>query len=107
MLTDATERMRWENARSKAERAARQAQAAYANASDQARAAGFGRFDPYDRKRGAGSSYYDDFEEEAFSYDESTRARRCTTTGTSAGDHTRGVSVFTARATFENQLAEL
>lgn len=70
VLTDATERMRWENARSKAERAARQAQAAYANASDQARAAGFGRFDPYDRKRGAGSSYYDDFEEEAFSYDE-------------------------------------
>ena len=70
VLTDATERMRWENARSKAERSARQAQAAYANASDQARAAGFGRFDPYDRKRGAGSSYYDDFEEEAFSYDE-------------------------------------
>ena len=66
VLTDATERMRWENARSKAERAARQAQAAYANASDQARAAGFGRFDPYDRKRGAGSSYCDDFEEGGF-----------------------------------------
>ena len=31
----------------------------------QARAAGFGQFDPYDRNRGAGSSYYDDFEEEA------------------------------------------
>jgi DnaJ family protein C protein 7 len=65
VLTDATERMRWENARSKAERAARQA--SYAT---QSRATGFGHFDPYDRKRGAGSSYYDDFEEEAFSYDE-------------------------------------
>ena len=65
VLTDATERMRWENARSKAERAARQA--SYAT---QSRATGFGHFDPYDRKRGAGSSYYDDFEEEAFNYDE-------------------------------------
>ena len=67
VLTDATERMRWENAKSKAERAARQA--SYAT---QSRATGFGQFDPYDRKRGAGSSYYDDFEEEAFSYDERT-----------------------------------
>ena len=63
VLTDATEKMRWENAKSKAERAARTA--SYAT---QSRAAGFGHFDPYDRKHSGG--YYQDFEEEAFSYDE-------------------------------------
>jgi DnaJ family protein C protein 7 len=63
VLTDATEKMRWENAKSKAEREARTA--SYAT---QSRAAGFGHFDPYDRKHSGG--YYQDFEEEAFSYDE-------------------------------------
>lgn len=63
VLCDATERMRWENAKSKADRAARTA--SYAT---QSRQTGSSHFDPY--KRAGGSSYYADFEEEAFSYDD-------------------------------------